>query len=119
MTFEERVRLINRLDSLIRRKYRGNSSDYSAKMNISRSAFFRLLDFVRTEFDSPICYNRVSGYYEYSKKGIIFFGFLPTEFLTENALKKVQGGTTACLENNELKKLFTGVSSGGTDGTYI
>ncbi len=99
MTFEERVRLIKKLDYLIKRKFKGSSVDYANKMQISRSAYFRLLDYVKTEFDSPICYNKTSSYYEYYKNGIMFFGFLPVEFLTEDALKKIQGGAIPYVEN--------------------
>jgi hypothetical protein len=99
MTFDERIRLIKRLDFLIKRRYKGNALDYAIKMGISRSAFFRLLDHIRNEFDSPIWYNKASGCYEYCKDGIIYFGFLPVEFLTEQALKKVRGGYEVKKEN--------------------
>lgn len=84
-------------------------------MGISRSAFFRLLDYIRTEFDSPICYNKSNGYYEYCKNGIMFFGFLPVEFLTKNALKKVQGGSLPYIANSDKMKIVSRVSIGGTD----
>jgi hypothetical protein len=59
-------------------------------MNISRSAFFRLLDYIKTELDAPICYCKANGYYEYCENGIMFFGFLPSDVLTEDAIKKLQ-----------------------------
>lgn len=92
MTFEERVRLIKRLDDLLKRKFKGNSCEYAFKLGISRSAFFRLLDYVKTEFNSPVCYNKDNGGYEYCKSGSMYIGFLPNEVLNEDALKKIQEG---------------------------
>jgi hypothetical protein len=117
MTFEERLRLIKKFDSLIRRKYRGNSVDYAFKMDISRSAFFRLLDYIKNEFDAPICYNKTNGYYEYCKNGIMFFGFLPNEILTEEGMKKIQGGSKPYMTEMNFSKIFSRVSIGGTDET--
>ena len=92
MNFEERVRLIKKFDSLMKREYKGNSIDYASRLDVSRSAFFRLLDYIKTEFDVPICYNRASGHYEYSKNGTMFCGFLPYEVLTEEGVKKIKAG---------------------------
>lgn len=91
MSFEERIRLIKHLDSLIRRKHKGSSVDYAVKMNVSRSAFFRLLDYVKNEFNAPICYNKTNGYYEYCKSGLMIFGFLTDEALTEEVRKNSRG----------------------------
>jgi len=91
MTFEERVRIITKLDSLIKRRYKGNSSEYAAKLNISRAAFFRLIVYIKTELDAPVCYCKTNGYYEYCKNGLMFFGFLPAEVLTQDGMKKIQG----------------------------
>lgn len=93
MNFEERVRLIKNLDNLIRRKYKGSSFEYAVKLNISRSAFFRLLDYAKTELQAPICYCKTNKHYEYCKNGNIFFGFLPKEALTEEGMKKINGGS--------------------------
>lgn len=54
MTFERRVKLTARLDGLIERKYRGTATVYAEKLEISRAAFFRLLEFIKTDFDAPI-----------------------------------------------------------------
>lgn len=119
MTFEERVRLMKRLDSLIKRKFKGSSFDYAAKMNISRAAFFRLLDYLKQELKAPICYSKTNGYYEYCKNGIMFFGFLPAEFLTEEGMRKIQGGSLPYIRDKDISKIFCRVSIGGTDDTYI
>lgn len=119
MTFEERVRLIKRFDSLIKRRYKGNSGEYARKMDISRAAFFRLLDYIKTELEAPVCYCKANGYYEYCKNGSMFFGFLPFEVLTEEGMKKIQGGTKPYTQYADVRKIFFRVSIGGTDGTYI
>jgi hypothetical protein len=76
MTFERRVKLTARLDGLIKCKYRGTATEYASKLEISRAAFFRLLEFIKTDFDAPIGYKKNGGLYEYQKSGILFFGFL-------------------------------------------
>ena len=92
MKIEERLRLIKHLDYLIKSRFRGKSAEYANKLNISRSAFFRLLYYVKTQLDAPICYCKTNGYYEYCKSGIMHFGFLPDDIFTEEAKKKYKIG---------------------------
>lgn len=80
MTFEERVRLISRLDELIRRKYRGNPNDYSKKLGISRATFFRLLNYLRTEYEASVCYSKSNCHYEYRNNGFASIGLQPNKF---------------------------------------
>jgi len=79
MTFEERIRIFKALDNLINRKYRGNSKDYATKLGISRSAFFRILEYLRDEFGVPVIYKKTDNRYAYQKKGALYFGFLEKE----------------------------------------
>lgn len=72
MTFDERIRLIARLDNLIRLKFRGNARDYSRKLDISRATFFRMLNYLKTECGAPIVYSKVGGHYEYANRNIKF-----------------------------------------------
>lgn len=102
MTFAERVRLIKKLDDLIRRKYKGKSSEYAVKLEISSAALFRLLDYLKTSFDIPICYNKAHNCYEYCKDGIMYFGFLPANVLMEEQLKKLQGGSISYIADTYL-----------------
>ena len=92
MSLEERIRLIKFLDSLLKRKMKGNSSDYAAKLGISRSSFFRLVDYIRLEFNAPLVYNKIENRYEYEKAGMMFFGFLPVDELPMETLRKINGG---------------------------
>ena len=79
MTFEERIRIFRSLDNLINRKYRGKSKDYATKLGISRSAFFRILEYLRDEFGVPVIYKKADNRYTYQKKGSMYFGFLEKE----------------------------------------
>jgi hypothetical protein len=119
MTFERRVKLIARLDGLIKRKYRGTATDYARKLEISRAAFFRLLEFIKTDFDAPIEYNKTSGCYEYQKSGVMFFGFLPEAILTQEGLKKLQGGIFSYVNMEKFGRLFLGVSIFETPAKYF
>lgn len=94
MTLEERIRLIKVLDTLLKRKMKGNSNDYASKLGISRSAFFRLIDYVRLEFNAPLIYNKVENRYEYEKAGMMVFGFLPADELSMETLKRINGGNS-------------------------
>jgi hypothetical protein len=91
MSFEERVRLIKTFDSLINRGYRGNSYEYAAKMRISRSAFFRLLCYIKTEFEAPIRYCKAKNCYEYCTEGTMYFGFLPSNAFNKVKPKNIHG----------------------------
>ena len=94
MTLEERIRLIKVLDTLLKRKMKGNSNDYAAKLGISRSAFFRLIEYVRLEFNAPLIYNKEESRYEYEKAGMMVFGFLPVDELPKEALRRINGGNS-------------------------
>jgi len=72
--------------------FKGNSSEYACKMHISRSAFFRLLHYIKAELEAPVFYCKTDRYYKYYKNGVMFFGFLPSEVLTPEGMKKIQGG---------------------------
>lgn len=91
MSFEERVRLIKTLDSLINRRYSGNSNAYATKMGISRSAFFRLLCYIKTEFEAPVRYCKTKNCYEYCTEGTMYFGFLPFNTSNKEKTKNIQG----------------------------
>ena len=89
MTLEERLRLMIELDHLIKRKYKGSPNEYAQKLGISRSAFFRLLNFVKFEFQAPLTYNKSETRYEYEQNGVLHFGFIPSAVLSEEGLKNL------------------------------
>lgn len=79
MSIEGKTRLLLHLDSLIRRKTPGTSADMARKLGISKSTFFRLLDYAREELKVPIEYEENEGRYVYRVRGRMVFGFLPEE----------------------------------------
>lgn len=116
---EERVRMIKELDTLLKRRMRGSPNDYAEKLGISRSTFFRLIEYVRLEFNAPLIYNKEESRYEYDREGRMFFGFLPSDVIPNEMLKKINGGSISQKDNKLFLKIFCLVSTGGTDPTYI
>lgn len=98
MSFEEKLKLINTFDGMIRKRVRGNAVNYASKLGISRSAFFRLLDCMRSEFNIPIIYKPEIQCYGYAKDGMMFVGFISSHILPLESLKKINGGNYS--ENN-------------------
>ena len=77
------------LDGLIKRKLKGSACEYAIKLGVSRSTFFRLLEYMREEFKAPLSRNKRENRYEYVTKGTLFIGFLP---LSSEELRKIMGG---------------------------
>ena len=104
MSFEEKLKLINSLDVLIKRKTKGSACLYASKLGISRSGFFRLLEFMKADFNIPIVYNSELQRYQYAKEGVMYFGFISAETIPLETLKKISGGSVkSCkkiIENN-------------------
>ena len=89
MSLEEKIRLMVVFDDLIKRRIKGNACRYANKLAVSRSTFFRLLEYMREEFNAPICRNKRENRYEYGTKGSLFIGFLP---ISSEELRKIMGG---------------------------
>jgi hypothetical protein len=90
MEFESRLQLIEYLDTLIGRKFRGSSRDYAKKLGVSDATFFRLLKHIREKYRTEINYNRTEGRYEFSQKGRLFIGFLPDNIVESQVLRNFQ-----------------------------
>ncbi len=119
MTLEERMKLMMALDTLLKRKLKGNPNDYAAKLGISRNTFLRLKEIMKEEFQAPVVYNKVESRYEYEKPGTIFFGFLPHEIIPPEMLKKIGGGTSIEMNLSFSDKIFCPVPILGTDSACI
>ncbi len=65
MTLKTYLRLLIRLDMLIRMKATGSPAQLAAKLNVSRSSLFRYMNDLK-DFGAPIayCHQRSSYYYE-------------------------------------------------------
>ena len=98
MSIEEKLKLILTFDDLVKRKVKGNGKDYAVKMGIARSTFFRLLVVIKYEFNAPVVYNKECNRYEYEREGAMYFGFVTSTALPEEALTNVNGGNV--LKNN-------------------
>ncbi|HEU5290649.1 MAG TPA: hypothetical protein VFU05_08420 [Cyclobacteriaceae bacterium] len=117
MSLEEKRRLILALDTLIRSRSRGTTIEYAKRLGISKSTFFRLLDYIRNELNAPIVYDHAVGRYVYEVEGSLFFGFLPFSVLSKEELKKLNGGAESCTPASVFGDFFP-VSTGGTDFDY-
>lgn len=76
MSNEERRQILLNFDRLIQMKAPGNGDAIAAKLGISRSTFFRLIDFMREELNAPIIFDNKNQCYTYSHEGSIVFSFV-------------------------------------------
>lgn len=89
MSLEEKRRLILAFDVLIRSKVPGKADYLAKRLGISRSTFFRLIEYMREELDAPVFFDSVVGRYSYEEEGIILFRFVPNSILNVDRIKKV------------------------------
>lgn len=111
MSLEEKRRLILALDTLIRSKIPGKADYLAKRLGVSRSTFFRLIEYMRDELYAPVFFDTHRNRYAYEKEGIIMFRFLPAELIDVEQAKKIAGGNTPA-ENSV--KLFLPVSTADT-----
>jgi predicted DNA-binding transcriptional regulator YafY len=79
MSFEEKRRLLLRLDSLIRSKHKGQAEHLAKILNVSERTFYRLLNHLRSDLNAPVIYDAEVERYVYQKPGKTVIGFLPEE----------------------------------------
>ena len=119
MSLEEKMRLVVALDGMIKRKMRGSACEYADKLRISRRAFFRLIDFMKAEMAAPIVHDKAENRFKYGCEGKLHFGFVPSSPLSENEIKKINGGAIPYTPNLvEYKNLFR-VPTTGTPDDYV
>ncbi len=114
MSLEEKTRLLLLLDDLVKRKVKGNATEYAAKMGVGRSTFFRLVQFARQELKAPLHHCPTKNRYEYQQEGGLFFGFLPTAGLSAEELKNIKGGFVSYMSLWPSEQFFLPVSTSGT-----
>ncbi len=88
MTFLEKVRLIERVDQLIRMKATGSAEELARKLGISRSSVYELLDCMKS-MGAEIQYCRVRSAYYYEEDKILAIGFVDKS--------KIRGGSKKIL----------------------
>ena len=92
MSLEEKRRLILAFDVLIRSKVPGKAEYMSKRLGISRSTFFRLIEYMREELYAPVIFDNEHNRYAYEMDGIVMFRFLPAEIIDVEKAKRIVGG---------------------------
>jgi len=92
MSLEEKRRLILAMDVIIRSKVPGKAGYMAKRLGVSRSTFFRLLEYMREELSAPVFFDAEKNRYAYQQDGIILFRFLPLEVIDLNQARKIIGG---------------------------
>ena len=77
------------LDCLIRRKATGTPGELSAKMGISERAWYRLLEFLRSDLQVPLDYCPKRKTYYYQREGNLTMGWRP---LRDDQKGNISGG---------------------------
>lgn len=96
MYSDEKINLIRRIDSFIRRQYQGNAIDLSRRLGVSKRTFYRCLDFMKHVLNAPVKFDSRAKRYFYSKNGKVIIGFYEMESLKKEDEKGINGG---CLKN--------------------
>lgn len=92
MSLEEKRRLILAFDVLIRSKVPGKAEYLAKRLGVSRSTFFRLVEYMRGELYAPVIFDEAQNRYAYENEGIVMFRFLPAEIIDVEKAKRIAGG---------------------------
>lgn len=111
MSLEEKRRLILALDNLIRSKIPGKADYLAKRLGVSRSTFFRLIEYMREELYAPVFFDPHQNRYAYEKEGIIMFRFLPAELINVEQAKRIAGGSRSGTSSDNF---FLSVSTAET-----
>lgn len=65
----DKVRLINHY---IIKKRTGKADEFATKINISRGMLYRYINYMKTELNAPIIYNRIKNTYQYNNDGKLY-----------------------------------------------
>jgi predicted DNA-binding transcriptional regulator YafY len=88
MSLEEKRRLILAFDVLIRSKVPGRAEYLAKRLGVSRSTFFRLIEYMREELYAPVIFDADKNRYAYESEGIVMFRFLPAEIIDVEKAKE-------------------------------
>ena len=86
----DQIKLIERIDRLIRLKATGNPKTLAKKINVSESTIYRLIETIK-ELGAPVEYNLLYKSYIYTEDVNFFCGFFAKE-LSYMEYKKINGG---------------------------
>ena len=76
MLLYDKIKKIEQLDGLIKRKATGTPEDLAQKLGISPASWYRLRDQLVNGFGFPIEYCPVKRTYFYTEEGTFTFGFV-------------------------------------------
>lgn len=86
----EQIKILERIDQLIRLKCTGTPKQLASKLAMSETTVYRILDTMK-ELDAPITYCIAKQSYIYERQVAFKFGFYSKELSGEEA-EKIQGG---------------------------
>lgn len=89
MTFLEKIKMIDRLDGLIRRKSTGGSKELAIKVGVSERCIFDILQLMKN-MGAPIIFDSSRGCYMYEYEVEFSLGFI----LSDKCQNGTQGGRT-------------------------
>lgn len=95
----EQIRVIERIDQLIRLKCTGPPKQLAGRLEVSETTLYRILDGMK-QFDAPIVYSISSQSYIYESQVSFKFGFFTKE-LSKKEARDVNAG--AGFYNNLLR----------------
>lgn len=87
MTLIEKLKQIERVDALIRKKATGSPASLASRLEVSERYIYNLIGLMK-EMGGPIAFCHIRNSYYYQKDVVFSIGFLTKENLT----KKINGG---------------------------
>ena len=90
MTFFEKITILERVDSLIRRKATGSASELANRLGISRRSVYDIINIMKM-MDAPIVYDNIRKTFVYEYECELSIGFV--------AKDKVLGGSSNIFQN--------------------
>lgn len=110
------LRILHRMDNLIRRSATGTPEDFARRLGIARSSMFAMVDFLRDELKAPIIYSRFRDSYIYEYPPQFYLGF-ERERLNHGEMTGTCGGDGATESGFEQETLppagMAGICGGG------
>lgn len=78
-TFPQTLALIERIDSLIKKRATGSPEQMAHQLGVSRSTWFNYLTVLKEDLHFPIEYDRQAHTYYYGKAGSFKIGYVVAE----------------------------------------
>ena len=107
MKFMEKLRVIERVDGLIRRKATGTADELAARLGVSRSTVFELFNCMK-DMGAEIEYNETKKSYCYRVDKQLLIGYTRTDKLKGGRINKflVQSEKIGLWQDNFVEQVF-------------